>query len=126
MRIAPTLADDVSKMFFNRTQFSLPKQVYASRSLADEPHPWSRSELNIGDAQGIASPAHVASNDMTIFEYPLHDRYVAQPVGTLDPGLEHNDCSGHGSRRDAPAKLIGARHRLPGVGLRSPGDKDAM
>jgi len=120
------LADDVSKLFFTRTQFSLPKRVQVSQSLADEPHPWSRSELNISDAQWIASPAHVASNDMTIFEYPLHDRYMAHPIGAFDPGLEYNDCSGQRAGRDAPAKLIGARHPLPGVGLRSPGNKDAM
>ncbi len=125
-RIAPTLADDVSKMFITRTQFSLPKQVYASRSLANEPHPWSRSELNIGDAQGIATPAHGAGNDMTIFEYALHDCHMAQSISALDPGLQHNNCSRRGLRRDAPAKLIGTRHPLPGVGLHFPGNKDSM
>ena len=82
--------------------------------------------MNVGDAQGIASPAHIASNDMTIFEYPLHDRYMAQPIGTLNPGLEHNDGSERGTGGDAPAELMGARYPLPGVGLRFPGNKDAM
>ena len=57
VRIASMLAGDVSKMFSTGTWISLPRWVHASSSLADEPHAWSRSELNIGDAQGIASPA---------------------------------------------------------------------
>ena len=63
---------------------------------------------------------------MTISEYPLHDRYMAQAIGALDPGLEHNNGSRRGIGGDAPAELIGARYPLPGVGLYSPGNKDAM
>src|SRR5579863_4739384 len=120
------LANDVSKMFFSRTQLSLPKQVQTSSSLADEPHTGSGSELNIGDAQGIASPAHIASNDMIISKYPLHDGHMTEAIGTLDPRLENNDGSRRGSGGDAPAELKGARRPLPGVGLHFPGDKDAV
>ncbi len=126
MKIASMLAGDVSKMFFTRTWFSLPRWTNGGQSLADESHAWSRSELSIGDAQGIAPPAHVAGNDMPIVEYSLHDRDMAQSIGTLDPGLQHHDGSGRGTGRDAPAKLIGARHPLPGVGLCFPGNKDAV
>src|SRR5690242_20555156 len=113
-------------MFLSRTLNSLPKQMRASSSLADETHAGSGSELNIGDVPGIPSPAHVASNDMTISKYPLHYGYMTQTIGTFDPGLENNDGSWRGTRRDAPAELMGARHPLPGVGLHFPGNKDAM
>ena len=113
-------------MSFTRTWFSLPRWGNVSQSLAEEPHPRSRSELNIGYVPGIASPAHVASNNMTILEYSLHDRYMTQSVGSFDPGLEYDNSSERGAGRNAPAKLIGARYPLPGVGLRSPGNKDAM
>src|SRR6202030_819047 len=93
-------------------------------SLAEKSHPWPRSELNIGNLPGIASPAHVASNNMAIFKYPLHDRYMAPPVGSFDPGLEHNNRSRRRTGRDAPTKLIGAIHPLPGIRLRFPGNKD--
>src|SRR5579863_1851575 len=95
-------------------------------SLADKSHPWPRSELNIGNPPGIASPAHVASNNMTIFKYPLHDRYMAHPIGAFDPGLEYNNRSRRGIGRDAPTKLIGALHPLPGARPSFPGDKNSM
>lgn len=122
----PSLANDVSKLFFTRTWFSLPKLVQVRSSLAEEPNAGSGSELNVGDAPGIASPAHVASNDMTISKYPLHDRYMAQTIRALDPGLEDNDSSRRGSSGDTPAELNGARYPLPGVGLHFPGNKEAM
>ena len=57
----------------------------------DEGHPRSRSKLHIGNPPGRTPPAHVASNDMPILEYALHDCYMAHPRGTLNPGLEYNN-----------------------------------